>query len=100
MACGERFLVGIGNGSRRCEKVQKRRCSLTLLSRSLYIQNDKAILAAPPSGGLGCGVERISNSGGRVACGMWQVAGGGRRVAGGGWRAVYGGQLTSVDIIV
>ena len=35
--------------------------SFSLLQRSLYIQNDKAILAAPPSGALGPGVEPISN---------------------------------------
>jgi hypothetical protein len=90
MACGERCLVGVGNGSGRCEKVQKRRRFLS--SHGLYILNDKATLAAPPLGGLGCGVERISNSGWRVACGRWRVAGGGRRMV--------AKIMTSVDIIV
>ena len=68
--------------------------SFSHLLWSLSIRNDRATLAAPPSGGFGCGVEWISNSGWRVACSMWQVAGGGQQ-------AVYGGQImTSVDIIV
>jgi len=35
--------------------------SLSLLQWSLYIQNDKVMMAAPRSGRLGPGVERISN---------------------------------------
>jgi len=36
MACGERCLVGVGNGSGRCEKVQKRRRSLSSRGLSIY----------------------------------------------------------------
>jgi len=41
--------------------VRQSKSDIVLSTLAVYIQNDKATLAALPSGGLGCGVERISN---------------------------------------
>jgi len=67
-----RFQV-VGNGSGRCESLKA--ISFSLPKRSLYIQTDKAILASPPSGGLGLRVERISNTGCDVAGGEFWIRG-------------------------
>jgi len=77
MACGECCLVGVGNGSRRCEKVQKRCRSLYSSGLSIYrMTRPNWPLRHRADSGAGLSVFPIVG-------GMWHVAGGGWRAAGG-----------------